>query len=64
METSSQCQVVIAAPPPTYWLEGLLGRKTGHFGEEKNLLHLLGIKLQFLCCPANSLVSILTQLGI
>jgi hypothetical protein len=32
------------------------------FGKEVNLLHLLEVKLQFICCPACSLLIILTML--
>jgi hypothetical protein len=42
MEMSSQFQVLIAVPPPMYWIESLVGQKTGHCGEEKNLLPLQG----------------------
>jgi hypothetical protein len=51
---------------PQYPLDGRLGGPqnwSGCYGEEKNLLPLLGIKLQFLGRPAHSLVTILTELS-
>jgi len=35
--------------------------QSGHTGKEKNFLLLLGVKPQFLGCPAHSLVTVLTM---